>query len=342
MGMMVVKNESLKGTAWKVQQYVSMIRKGTISFENVVQRGFEWDKKRSSLFISSLITNFVVPEVIANKNTETGVYDILDGKQRLMSIFNFVEGKYALVDIPPITEEDDNGVQYELDINGSYFENLPPEIQNEINFSMIKIIYGEDMDDDNIAETFFRLNAGKPISAITHTRVRALSKDKIKELGQHRLFQMALTKKALENYTNEDIVIKALYIYNGGDNLETKNVREWISETEITKQMVADLSCIFGRIADVAEAVKEDKKLAKKILTKTHMLSLIPMIEQSREDKMKDEDLVKWISNFYGKTDEASNSVAYNKACSNGANKVAAVTTRFSELEKSYNKFKKK
>lgn len=326
--------------SWNVKQINKMISNGNITFENAVQRGFEWDKKRMSLLVHSLICGYPVPPFFARRG-EDKTYDMLDGKQRMTTINKFYSNEFELIDCPPI-EYDINGVTMEMDINGCKYENLPEEVQDELDSTSLTVYYFDDITEDEVADMFFRLNNGKPCSSSVTTRVRALSKDKIKELGQHRLFQMALTKKALENYTNEDIVIKALYIYNGGDNLETKNVREWISETEITKTMVADLSCIFGRIADVAEAVKEDKKLAKKILTKTHMLSLIPMIEQSREDKMRDEDLVKWISNFYGKTDEASNSVAYNKACSNGANKVAAVTTRFSELEKSYNKFKKK
>ena len=326
--------------SWNVKQINKMINNGNITFENAVQRGFEWDKKRMSLFVHSLMCGYPVPPFFARRGEDKS-YDMLDGKQRMTTINKFYNNEFELVDVPGI-EYEVNGQVMEMDINGCKYENLPEEVKDELNSTSLTVYYFDDITEEEVADMFFRLNNGKPVSAITQTRVKALSKDKIQELGQHRLFQLALTKKALENYTNEDIVIKALYIYNGGDNLETKNIREWISETEITKAMVANLNGIFGRIADIAEAVKEDKKLAKKILTKTHMLSLIPIIEQSREDKMKDEDLVKWITNFYGNTEEASNSAAYNKACSNGANKVTAVTTRFSELEKSYNKFKKK
>ena len=325
---------------WSAKQVTKMANNGALVFDNIIQRSYVWEAARKSNLIHSMIEGYPIPPFYARR-IDGKKYDFLDGKQRMTTINKFYNNEFELVDVPGI-EYEINGQVMEMDINGCKYENLPEEVRDELDSTSLTVYYFDDITEEEVADMFFRLNNGKPCSSSVTTRVRALSKDKIKELGQHRLFQMALTKKALENYTNEDIVIKALYIYNGGDNLETKNIREWISETEITKTMVTDLSCIFGRIADVAEAVKEDKKLAKKILTKTHMLSLIPMIEQSREDKMKNEDLVKWISNFYGKTDEASNSVAYNKACSNGANKVAAVTTRFSELEKSYNKFKKK
>ena len=41
--------------SWNVKQINKMINNGNITFDNAVQRGFEWDKKRMSLLIHSLI-----------------------------------------------------------------------------------------------------------------------------------------------------------------------------------------------------------------------------------------------------------------------------------------------
>lgn len=322
---------------WSVKQIVKMIRNGNIKFDNAVQRGYEWDKKRVSLLVHSLLSGYPVPAFYSAKG-EDGKYDMLDGKQRMTSLLKFYDGEIALVDMPPITREV-GGVEMEVDLNGMKYSDLDEDIRDDLDSASLTVYYFDGITDDEIAEMFFRLNNGKAVNSACVTRVKAKSKDIIKELGKNDLFKIALSEKALESYTNEDIVIKALYVLSGADNLETKNIRKWISETEIEEKFALDLACCFERIKIAAETIqKTDKKTAKKILTKTHMLSLIPFMQKSREDKVKDKELVEWLKSFYGFEDKTSKSYKYNEACNTGANKSQAVTTRYSELEKSYNK----
>lgn len=323
--------------SWSVKQVVKMIRNGNIKFDNAVQRGYEWDKKRGSLLIHSLLSGFPVPAFYSVKG-EDGKYDMLDGKQRMTTLFKFYSGEFALTDIPGVSTIVGD-VEMEVDLNGMKYEELDEDIRDNLDSAMLTVYYFDGITDDEIAEMFFRLNNGKAVSSSVTTRVRAKSKGIIKELGQNELFKMALSQKALESYTNEDIVIKALYVLSGADNLETKNIRKWISETEITEKFALDLACCFERLKVAAEAIqKDDKKIAKKILTKTHMLSLIPFIQKSRKDKVKDKVLISWLKTFYGPADKTSVSYKYNEASNTGCNKKEAVTTRYSELERSYNK----
>ena len=323
--------------SWSVKQVVKMIRNGNIKFDNAVQRGFEWDKKHSSLLVNSCLLGYPIPAFYALKGKD-GKYDMLDGKQRMTSLFKFYQNEFELIDTPMVTTMAGD-VEMEVDLNGMKYDDLDEEIRDTLDSTMLTVYYFDDITDDEINEMFFRLNNGVKMSQITLTRVKAKSKDIIRELGQNDLFKMALTEKALASYTNEDIAIKALYVLSGADNLETKNVRKWISETEIEEKFAIELACCFDRIKVAAETIqKTDKKTAKKILTKTHMLSLIPFIQRSRKDKVKDKELIEWLRSFYGVEDKASKSYKYNEACSTGCNKKEAVTTRYSELEKSYSK----
>lgn len=323
--------------SWSVKQVVKMIRNGNIKFDNAVQRGYVWDKKRGSLLIHSLLSGFPVPAFYSVKG-EDGKYDMLDGKQRMTTLFRFYSGEFALTDIPGVVTMVGD-VEMEVDLNGMKYEEFDEDIRDNLDSAMLTVYYFDGITDDEVAEMFFRLNNGKAVNSAITTRVRAKSKGIIKELGQNDLFKMALTEKALENYTNEDIAIKALYVLSGGDNLEGKNVSKWIAETEIEEKFAVDLACCFERIKVAAETIqKTDKKTAKKILTKTHMLSLIPFIQRSRKDKVKDKELVEWLKSFYGVEDKASKSYKYNEASNTGVNRKESVTTRYSELEKSYNK----
>lgn len=323
--------------SWSVKQVVKMIRNGNIKFDNAVQRGYEWDKKRASLLVHSALVGFPIPAFYAVKG-EDGKYDMLDGKQRMTSLFKFCNNEFELTDIPGVVRTVGE-TEMEFDFNGMKYEDLDEDVRDDLDSAMLTVYYFDGITEDEVAEMFFRLNNGKAVNSSVTTRVKAKSKGIIKELGQHSLFQMALSKKALESYTNEDIAIKALYMLSGADNLETKNVRAWISETEIDEKFASDLICCFERIKVAAEAIEKiDKKTAKKILTKTHMLSLIPFIQKSRIDKVKDKELIDWLLSFYNVEDKCSKSFKYNEACATGANKIQAVTTRYKELEKSYNK----
>ena len=79
---------------WTAKQLCKMMDKGTINFDNSVQRGYVWDLKRKSLLIDSMINSYPIPPFYAAKN-ENG-YDMLDGKQRASAIHEFISGKFAL------------------------------------------------------------------------------------------------------------------------------------------------------------------------------------------------------------------------------------------------------
>lgn len=321
---------------WNVKQIVKMIKNNNISFDNAVQRGYEWDVKRASLFIHSLITGYPVPPFFAVRGKDK-VYDMLDGKQRMTTLLRFYNGDFALRDVPPINYTID-GQEMEMYIDDCKYENLPEEVRDELDSTSLTVYYFDSITEDEVAEMFYRLNNGKSVSNGTLMRVRAKSKDKLKEIGQHSLFQKALTKKALEAYVNEELVIRALYILDGGDNLENKNLKAWISGTDITDKMATDLGVCLTRLQKAVETIeKTDKKVAKKLVTKVHMISLLPCINRSRFDKVKDADLVEFLKSFYG-TGKTSISSKYNEACETGINKTEATKVRLEELEKYYNK----
>lgn len=57
------------------------------------QRNFVWDRKRASKLIESLILGLPVPQIfLYEKDTRTNL--VIDGQQRLMSIYYFMEGRF--------------------------------------------------------------------------------------------------------------------------------------------------------------------------------------------------------------------------------------------------------
>lgn len=152
---------------WTVKNLKSMYDgKHTLQMDHVIQRqSGQWDGDRlkKSLLIHSIFANYPVPPVYCLKEAiseKDYSYSILDGKQRLTTIFDYIDGRYPLdTETPSVTIDD---TVYEL--GGKYFTDLDTECQQELLRFKFTIYGFEDADDDLIEEIFFRLNNSTPLS----------------------------------------------------------------------------------------------------------------------------------------------------------------------------------
>lgn len=322
---------------WTVKQLAKMTQNKSIRFDNAVQRGYVWDTKRKSLLIHSILVGYPIPAFYAAKH-ENG-YDMLDGKQRTNAIVDFINGKFELTDVPEVEVENKDGSTDLVDINTLRFDELEEALQDEITGYSLTIYYFDGITDDEVAEMFFRLNNGKPLSAVELSRVKAKSLDTIKEIGQHELFKNALTEKAMARYTNEDIVIKSFaMLHEEEPSIETKAIRPLMTNAEITDEDKRQLVEIYDRIVAMHEQV-EDKKISKRLLTRTHLISSVPIIWRSLQDGLSDEQMAEWASAFFSGKRSASVSEVYNQNAGSGSSKKEAVRKRLSEIEKYYDDF---
>jgi hypothetical protein len=195
---------------------------------------------------------------------------------------------------------------------------------------------------------FFRLNNGKPLSSIELTRVKAKSIEQIKELSKHELFTSTLTAKAISKYTNEDIVIKSWALLNEPNpSFETKYIRPLIESAEVTEQHVTDITTVYNRLLEVYQAIKviddkENNKIAKRVITRTHLLSLVPVIHNSLNNNITVEQITNFTKHFFNGKKSASISDIYNTASGSGSAKSENVKKRITAITEEYNKFFKK
>lgn len=84
------------------------------------QRGLVWTNKQKSELIESILMGIPLP-LIYVKEDEKGVYVIVDGKQRLSTLFSFINNEFALERLTILK-----------DMNGLRFSELTPLAQNKI------------------------------------------------------------------------------------------------------------------------------------------------------------------------------------------------------------------
>lgn len=338
---------------WTAKSLTKRIEKGEVTTENAVQRGFVWDNDKQSLLIHSMLTGYPIPSFFMSKNDN--VYSLLDGKQRATTVKRFLNDEFALKNIPEIEHEVTTEVDGEstttteiLDINGKKFSELPEDIQDTIKDYSFNIIYFDGITDDEVSEMFCRLNNGKPLSAIELTRVKAKAIATIREIAKHPIFSTALTEAAIKKYTDEDIIIKSWLLMNKTTDcsFETKAVRAIMADIDITDEERAELETAYNRILDAYNWIKVNtfdpklaNKIAKRVVTRTHLLSIVPFAVQSVEDNIPVERFSKWLMEFYAGTRSASVDETYNDNARQGSGKPENIKRRNTALSNSYNAF---
>ncbi len=321
-----------------VNDYVEMIENKEIIFDIDIQRPYVWkDVEQKSALIQSLIINDIIPPFIFNKIEDK--YEAIDSKQRSLTIYKFLKDEFALKGVIPIEVINDAGELEELNINDLKFSELSKFVQTTINNYNLSIWCLDEASQEQIARNFCNLNNGKIINSATLNRVKAKSKEQIKRLGEHKLFQEALSEVALNGHVNEDLAVKAHAMLNADEpSMDTKWIRPYMRNVDITKQDEEELMEIFDRICNIHSMIG-DKKVANRIYTKTHMISIVPIIVRSLNDGLSDKQMMEWFVNFFNGKRTATISSVYNSAAGSGSGKKEAVRKRVEEIEKNYNEF---
>lgn len=180
---------------------VDMIDSGIIELP-LFQRNYVWDIKKASKLVESLILGLPVPELFFySEGDENTTYKIIDGQQRLLSIYFFVKGRFPKTidsrlairsnlnssDLNSILDDNKIFKDFELQLNekdsrvksrydGQKFATLEKDVK--IKFRLRRylrtVVVRQNKPDDNSSsmfEIFNRLNTGG--TPLNHQEIRA-------------------------------------------------------------------------------------------------------------------------------------------------------------------------
>lgn len=149
-----------------ISEFYENDKAGKYEYSTVYQREKVWSEDKKSFLIDSILKNYPIPPVFFRMkiDPDTGItkYDVIDGKQRLTTIRDFVEGK---INLPEDFGDDSIG---NPELNGASFEDLDKLDKYKKQFwrYRIPIIFIETEDNALIKNVFDRLNRnGEPLAA---------------------------------------------------------------------------------------------------------------------------------------------------------------------------------
>ncbi len=339
------------GISWSAKQIKNMIANGKIDFNHIVQRSYVWERKRKSALIESMVIGYPIPPVFAKRlndgtaKAKNMVYCIMDGKQRLSSVAQFLNDEYALTDLEPVKYHDEaENADVEFNMSGCKFSDLPEALQDILNSTMFTVTYFDNLTAEEERELFKRLNAGKPLSTKSRLLASCADIEGLLKIGSHELFNTMLTDKARDNKNQVTIVMKAWCMMNTPIeevSFESSSFNPLFESTAITPQEKDALDEVFDLISTTHGALieKGESKIAKKLFTETHMISLVPFFAKAVENEHDADLMADWLIDFFTSDSGASVSEDYNIAAGNGSAKNSNIVLRHNALKDSYEEF---
>lgn len=182
-----VKTQNIE---YDLETMVKKIERGIIKLNPEYQRNHRWSNETSSRLIESLILNIPIPIIYISQDMGVddddidGVarYSVIDGQQRLTSIYKFFKNKYSL-----------EGLETLDGINGLFYKDLPPFLIRRLEERTIKSLRIDSTVDAQVKyDIFERLNSGSvklEPQELRNATCRGEFKDLIKELSKNEKFR---------------------------------------------------------------------------------------------------------------------------------------------------------
>ena len=144
------------------------------------QRPAVWTKAQKQLLIDSILRDFDIPKIyLHNKGNDT--YDVVDGQQRIRTIWSFYDDEFPLAkDAEPV-----NGIAV---ANQKYSE-LNVDVASIIDSYNIDFVILDTQNEEEISEIFLRLQNGTTLKAQEkRNAMPGHMRDFVRELTQHEFF----------------------------------------------------------------------------------------------------------------------------------------------------------
>lgn len=334
---------------WSVKQFKRMYDGKKISFDYPIQRkSGQWNHYKKSLLIHSMIEDYPVPALysITEKHLidgkEVNVHFILDGKQRLNSLFEFLNGDYALHEAIEDVEVEDE----KFEVQGKKFEELDEVVQDHI-LSYSMLIYEiKDATDDQIEDLFFRFNNGTPLTKQQQGRAKTgkVWAQKLKELTNHSCMQEKayFTKAQLIAEMDEVVVLQAMMILDENYHLRTLSSNEIMNYQLTLKKDAENKLDLVQRIKEIMNYLDESIIKKDSILTKKINLPILFVMADKAMNTHNVHSLEfgDWMMEFKKSLKDMSDiKTDYNNYCGQRSTSREKVYGRIRTMEEHFNKY---
>lgn len=214
------------------------------------QRQYVWSDKLASRLIESVLLNVPIPPCYLSEN-EDNELDVIDGQQRIFSLYRFVENQFALKELEALRE-----------FNGKRFFELPSKEQRKIKTHTMRCIVVTNESHPEIKfDVFERLNTSTmPLNAqeLRNCVSRGVLNDLIAELSfDARWLKIRGRKAPDKRLADEEIILRFFAFQSRSLNPYRTPLKSWLNDAarlgrRLSPDRLAELRAVWSQSINVS------------------------------------------------------------------------------------------
>lgn len=211
-----------------VESLIEQIRGETIFLRPLserpsFQRRYVWTNLLSSRLIESILLNVPIPPCYLSQNEDYEL-DVIDGQQRLFSIYRFLDNQFAL-----------SGLEVMKDLNGLRFHKIPSKLQRQLKTHTLRCVAITNESHPEIKfDVFERLNTNTvPLNAqeLRNCIYRGSLNSFLKDAVSYSPWLEILGKKKPDKrMRDEELILRFLAFHLHGLNSYRTPQKHWLND----------------------------------------------------------------------------------------------------------------
>lgn len=249
---------------YAVRTLMDMITEGDLLLDPDYQRQYRWSEEKASRFIESIALNIPVPVLYMAEESD-GTFSVIDGQQRLTSLFRYFRPN-DLKSIFPDRDLEEltlTGLKVRDDMDGKRFVDLGRVDRSVLTKRPIRCIVVLNESDSALKfEVFERLNTGSVSLTDQEVRnciYRGSYNSLIKRLALNKKFQELISLPEFSRNTMKDVelVLRFLAYRSLTDEIDySDNYAEYLNvhmenNREVSSGRASDIENLFNKTIDV-------------------------------------------------------------------------------------------
>ena len=233
-----------------VESLVDQIKGGTIFLRPLserpsFQRRYVWTNVLASRLIESILLNVPIPPCYLSQNEDFEL-DVIDGQQRLFSIYRFLDNQYSLSDLEVLKE-----------LNGLRLHEIPPKQQRQIQTHTLRCVLITNESHPEIKfDVFERLNTNTvPLNSqeLRNCIFRGSLNDYLKEAVAYQPWLQILGKKQPDKrMRDEELVLRFFAFWMNGVEAYRTPQKHWLNDTakagkKLSEGKIAELDSVWKK-----------------------------------------------------------------------------------------------